>query len=129
MRPGLPRRSPRSRQDDAYDKRTGQSCLAPAGKRALGAMARWSRAPTACRLARVFLAGRTALVTGGARGIGRAVAEQLMREGARVIVTGRTEDVVRAAAEIGAEALELDVADRVSVEACIARLGERRVDV
>lgn len=37
------------------------------------------------------LKGKLALVTGSSEGIGRAVAEELLREGARVIVTGRSE--------------------------------------
>jgi 3-oxoacyl-[acyl-carrier protein] reductase len=36
------------------------------------------------------LAGRTALVTGASRGIGRAIARAYVAERARVVVTGRT---------------------------------------
>jgi len=44
------------------------------------------------------LTGKLALVTGSTAGIGLAIAEALAAEGARVIVNGRTEDRVRAAA-------------------------------
>lgn len=40
------------------------------------------------------LAGRTALVTGGSRGIGRSVALGLASEGVRVAIAGRSEDVI-----------------------------------
>ena len=42
--------------------------------------------------------GRSALVGGGATGIGRAVAEQLVKSGHRVIITGRRADVLDATA-------------------------------
>lgn len=51
------------------------------------------------------LHGRRALVTGGSRGIGKAVAKQLAAEGARVVIVGRDEAALAAAAaELGAEA-------------------------
>lgn len=58
------------------------------------------------------LAGRTALVTGAARGIGASVASVLARDGARVIVLdvpGARDDLVRTADRLGATALPLDI--------------------
>ena len=45
------------------------------------------------------LEGRTALVMGASRGIGRGIAGALAREGARVAISSRSEDSLRAAAE------------------------------
>ncbi len=51
---------------------------------------------------------RTALVTGGSRGIGRSVAEQLLAAGHRVVITGRDEATLAAtAAELTAAAANL----------------------
>ena len=66
---------------------------------------------------------RTAVVTGGATGIGRAVAAQLVQEGAEVTIVGRRRDVLAAAAaEIGAKGVAFDAADPVSVTAALPQL-------
>lgn len=68
------------------------------------------------------LAGKRALVTGAASGIGAAVARRLAGAGAEVIAVDRAADAVKAvAAEIGAEARVVDLADLDAA----ADLGDR----
>ncbi|MEO3413871.1 SDR family NAD(P)-dependent oxidoreductase [Roseovarius sp. CAU 1744] len=74
------------------------------------------------------LAGKRALVTGGAGGIGMACAEGLLKAGAQVTITDVTEAACEravAALPAGAEWLAFDVSDRAAVEAGFATLEER----
>lgn len=71
------------------------------------------------------LDGRTALITGAAAGIGRAVAERFVREGARVVIADRDgASADRTARECGtpARAVRVDIADETSVATAFAEL-------
>lgn len=70
--------------------------------------------------------GRVALVGGASQGIGRAVAEVLVAEGARVVITSRNaERIAAVAAEIGAKAgLAWDSADLDGAAGLVARVTE-----
>lgn len=65
------------------------------------------------------LAGRTALVTGGSRGIGRAIVTTLSALGASVLFTYKqaTAEAAAVADQTGATALQLDLGDAQAVEA------------
>ncbi|SCM67649.1 L-iditol 2-dehydrogenase [Donghicola eburneus] len=68
------------------------------------------------------LAGKTAIITGSARGIGRAFAERYVAEGARVVIADiNLEAASKTAAEIGegAIALPIDVTNQDSIEMCV----------
>ncbi len=72
--------------------------------------------------------GRVAVVTGGASGIGRGIAEQLVAEGATVVIADIERAALESAAtEIGATGIVVDVSDAASVQALadevIARFG------
>jgi 3-hydroxybutyrate dehydrogenase len=70
---------------------------------------------------------KIALITGGGRGIGRAIALAFAKEGATVVVSARSEEQVEAVAkEIGRNALSIvcDVSDPVSVKQLFANAQE-----
>jgi 3-hydroxybutyrate dehydrogenase len=72
-------------------------------------------------------AGRHALVSGGSRGIGRAIAAALTGAGATVTILGRDEPALRAAVEAKAAAhyVRADVTDSRECRAAIAGAGDR----
>jgi NAD(P)-dependent dehydrogenase (short-subunit alcohol dehydrogenase family) len=74
------------------------------------------------------LSGKVALVTGGARGIGFATAQELVAHGARVVIVDLHEDAVeQAAGRLGADALGLaaDVTDRDALDGVVEQIVER----
>jgi len=81
------------------------------------------------------LSGRTALVTGSSRGLGRAMAEGLAAAGARVIINGvdaaRVEVAVQAllAAGAAAEGAAFDVSDEAAVMSAFTGFDQRGVAV
>jgi 3-oxoacyl-[acyl-carrier protein] reductase len=78
------------------------------------------------------LTDQVAVVTGGARGIGRGIATVLAAEGARVVIVDLDRDLAeRAASDLGGLAIAADVVDRASVEEMAARVVDEfgRIDI
>jgi 3-oxoacyl-[acyl-carrier protein] reductase len=80
----------------------------------------------------LHLRGAAVAVTGGSKGMGRAIAECFAREGARVAVIARgragideTVEALLAEGALDAVGLVADVADRASVEPAFSAIGER----
>jgi short-subunit dehydrogenase involved in D-alanine esterification of teichoic acids len=74
---------------------------------------------------------KTALVTGGGGGIGKALAQQLVKDGKKVIIAGRTESNLQSSAkEIGAAAYYvLDTGDVASIPKFIVKITSEHPDL
>jgi 3-oxoacyl-[acyl-carrier protein] reductase len=72
------------------------------------------------------LEGRTAVVTGGSRGIGKAIATELAGAGAAIVVGYRSgaEEAEAVAAEIGGRAVQADVAEPEDAQRLVDEAGE-----
>ena len=83
------------------------------------------------------LKGRTALITGSSRGIGRAIAERMAQAGARVVVSSRKldacEEVVSAIRKAGGEAVAIpcNISNKEELQQLVARSKEAfgKIDV
>ncbi len=73
--------------------------------------------------------GKTVLLTGGTAGIGREIARQLKAKGAGVILTGRDPERLAAMEAEGFEVLAADLSTPAGVDALVAALGEKSIDV
>jgi 3-oxoacyl-[acyl-carrier protein] reductase len=72
------------------------------------------------------LEGRTALVTGGSRGIGRAIANELATAGAKVVIGYRSagDEAEEVAGEIGGRAVQADVSNPDDAKRLVDEAGE-----
>ncbi|MEG3124184.1 SDR family NAD(P)-dependent oxidoreductase [Sphingomonas sp. GB1N7] len=72
------------------------------------------------------LSGKIALVTGSTRGLGYAIAEAMIAQGAHVIVSSENaDDTAAAAARLGTTGIACDVSDDAAIVALVAQIVER----
>jgi 3-oxoacyl-[acyl-carrier protein] reductase len=79
----------------------------------------------------IDLTGKTALVTGGTRGIGRAIAEAYIKAGANVIISGsKVESAQKAAEEMGAvKGIGANLFADDAVATILEQLGDTQIDI
>lgn len=75
------------------------------------------------------VSGKVVLLTGGSAGIGREIARQLKAKGAAVILTGRDPARLDAMRAEGFEAIAADLSNADGVDALLAMLGDRSIDI
>lgn len=72
---------------------------------------------------------KNVLLTGGSAGIGREIARQLKAKGAKILLTGRDPQRLAAMEAEGFETLAADLSNAAGVDALVAAVGERPIDV
>lgn len=75
------------------------------------------------------LTGKAILVTGATDGIGAVLIEQLRAKGAQVIASGRSAEKIAALEAKGFETIQADLSKPAGVDALLAGLGDRVIDV
>ncbi len=75
------------------------------------------------------LSNKIVLLTGGSAGIGRETARQLKEKGAKVTLTGRNPERLKAMRDEGFEVIEADLSNANGVDALLAKWGSKDVDV
>ena len=80
-----------------------------------------------------MLSGKTALITGATKGIGRAIAEKFALNGAKVIVTGRDQSkIIETVASLSGEGhlgILMDVSDLESIKEAFARINSEKISI
>jgi len=78
------------------------------------------------------LKGKTALITGGSRGIGKATAQLFIEEGAKVVITSKNQQKLsETASEIGAFSIAGDIQNKIDVQKVVKWTAEKfgKIDV
>ena len=77
------------------------------------------------------LDGKVAIITGGGRGIGRALAEGYIQEGAKVVIADIDPQAAKTARRLGARSCQLDLTQQASIDATVdfARAAFGQVNV
>src|SRR5690606_11267425 len=133
LAPPLAVRHARAGRSDPHRHPTGRRPLGtlplPEPRRRRRGRDRWPRTPEAGvrGMGALSLDGLVAIVTGGASGIGAAIARRLHSEGAQIAVLDR--DI--SGADAAFAAFTADVSDRASVDAAVAAVAEKfgRIDI